>query len=202
MKSGNRVHLFRDCLAVISRRRQAPLADVEVDALLFTTLLPFAPYVLINAEMDDSGVIEPVHCDCLYSRLGFTEQVRDISSFGKLTGQGMTLVGTDVVRILEEVLPIRMGGSPGDYQLVEHEASGQTQLTLRVSPRVGVSSPDKLKECFLREIRSFYGGSLAARTWRHAEGVDVVIGEPFATRTGKVLSLHLLGSPAEKMHAS
>jgi hypothetical protein len=187
---------------VISRRRRAPLAEVEVDALAFTTLLPFAPYVLINAEMDDSGIIEPARCDCLYSRMGFTEQVRDISSFGKLTGQGMTLVGTDVVRILEEILPARLGGAPGDYQLVEHEAAGQTQLTLRVSPRVAVSSPDKLKGCFLREIRAFYGGSLAARTWGHAEGVDVVIGEPFAARTGKVLSLHLLGSSGEKSRAS
>jgi hypothetical protein len=202
MKTGNRVHVFKDALAVISRRRRAPLAEVEVNALLFTTLLPFAPYVLINAEMGDSGVVEPVDCDCAFSRLGFTEQVRDISSFSKLTGQGMTLVGTDLVQILEEILPARLGGAPGDYQLVEHEAGGQTQLTLRVSPRAGISSPDKLKECFLKEIRGFYGGSLAARTWRHAESVDVVIGEPFTTSNGKVLSLHLLGSPAEGTRAS
>jgi hypothetical protein len=202
MTAGNCVHLCRDRLAVISHRRRAPFSDVEVNALLFTTLLPFAPHVLINAEMGDSGVIEPAHCDCLFTRLGFTEQVRDISSFGKLTGQGMTLVGTDIVRILEEALPARLGGSPGDYQLVEHEGGAQTQLTLRISPRAGISDPAKAKECFLREIRQLYGGTLAARTWSHAEGVDVTIAEPLATTTGKVLLLHLSGSGVEKPHAT
>jgi hypothetical protein len=202
MKTGNCVHLCRDSLAVISHRRRAPLTDVEVNALLFTTLLPFAPHVLINADMDDGGIIEPARCDCLFARLGFTEQVRDIGSFGKLTGQGMTLVGTDMVRILEELLPARLGGAPGDYQLVEHEGATQTQLTLRVSPRAGVWCPEKVKECFLRETRRFYGGALAARTWGHAEGVDVVIAEPLSTRTGKVLSLHLLGYGLEKPHAT
>jgi hypothetical protein len=202
MKSGDCVHLNSDSLAVITHRRRAPLSEVEVSALLFTTLLPFAPHVLINAEMDDSGIIEPARCDCLFSRVGLTTQVRDISSFGKLTGQGMTLVGTDMVRLLEEVLPAQLGGVPGDYQLVEREGGAQTQLTLRVSPRVGVSSPERAKECFLREIRRFYGGTLAARVWKHADGLDVVIAEPSRTMTGKVLPLHLLASGARGSHAA
>jgi hypothetical protein len=201
MKTGNCVHVFKDGLAVISHRRVAPLSDLEVDALLFTPLLPFGPYVLINAEMDDSGALEPARCDCLFSRLGFTQQVRDIYSFGKLTGQGMTLVGTDLVRVLEEVLPGRLGGAPGDYQLVEQEGSSQTQLALRVSPRTGASSPEKIRECFLNEIRRYYGGTLAARMWRHAEGVEVVIAEPLSTHTGKVLPLHLLGSAVRERRA-
>jgi hypothetical protein len=202
MKTGNCVHLFHDGLAVISHHRRAPLSDTEVNSLLFTPLLPFAPFVLINAEMDDSGVIEPAHCDCSFSRFGFTQQVRDISSFGKLTGQGMTLIGTDLLRILEETLPARLGGAAGDYQLVEHEGSSQTQLTLRVSPRVRVSSAEKVRGCFLNELRKCYGGALAARTWSHAEGVDVVIAEPFSTPTGKVLPLHLLASGVERSHAT
>ncbi len=202
MNAGNCVHLFRDRLAAISHRRRAPLADVEVDDLLFTNLLPFSPHVLINASMDDGGVIEPARCDCLYSRIGFTTQVRDIASFGKLTGLGMTLVGTDVVRILEEALPARLGGAPGDYQLVEHEGAAQTQTTLRVSRRTGVTSPEKVKECFLRELRRFYGGAQAARVWSHAEGVDVVLAEPLSLRTGKVLSLYLLGTGVERRHAT
>ncbi|MGD0015347.1 MAG: hypothetical protein ABSD56_13155 [Bryobacteraceae bacterium] len=202
MKTGNCVHLFHGSHAVISHLRRAPLTDTEVSALLFTTLLPFAPHVLINAEMGDSGIIEPARCDCLFSRLGFTKQVRDISSFGKLTGQGMTLVGTDIVRLLEEVLPARLGGAAGDYQLVEHEGGAQTQLTLRISPHAGISCPEKAKECFLKEIRRFYGGTLAARIWSHAEGIDVVIAEPLSTLAGKVLPLHLLGSGVERTHAT
>jgi hypothetical protein len=202
MKTGNCVHLYHDGLAVISDRRPAPLSEVEVNALLFTNLLPSAGNILINAEMGDSGVIEPARCDCLLSRLGFTQQVRDIGSYGKLTGQGMTLVGIDVVRILEEVLPEHFGGAPGDYQLVEHEGAGQTQLTLRVSPRLGIASLQEVKECFLKAVRQFYGGTLAARTWSHAQGLDVVIAEPFTTITGKVLPLHLLGSGRESTHAA
>ena len=192
MTAGNRVHLFKDSLAVIVHRKKAPLADLEVDSFLCTTLLPCSSYVFINAETEDCGILEPAPCDCLFSRIGFTEQLRDIGSYGKLTGQGMTLVGTEVVRILEELLPARLGGLPGDYQLVEHEGTAQTQLTLRVSPRVGLSSAEKARECFLREIRGFFGGSLAARTWNHAEAVKVAIAEPYATATGKILPLYLL----------
>ena len=42
-------------------------------------------------------------------------------------------------------MPARLGGGPGDYQLVEREGAAQTQLTLRVSPRVGVSFPRRLR---------------------------------------------------------
>ncbi len=202
MKSGNCVHLFKDSLAVITHRRRAPLTDVEINSLLGTSLLPFASHILINVEVDDCGIIEPARCDCLFSRIGFTEQIRDISSFGKLTGQGMTLVGTDIVRILEEALPARLGGRPGDYQLVEGEGPAQTQITLRVSPRAGAPAPEKIRECFLHEIRKCFGGALAARTWRHAEGVEIIIAEPLTTVTGKVLPLHLLGPTTEKNHAT
>lgn len=193
MTSGNCVHLFRDSLAVIGHRRPAPLIGTEVNSLLFTTLLPFAPHFLINAEMDDCGVIEPARCDCLLSRAGFTGCIRDIASFGKLTGHGITLVGSDVVRILEEALPARFGGIPGDYQLVEHEGASQTQLTLRISPRVRISSPDAVRACFLDELRNCYGGTLASRLWEHAGGLRAASAEPIATASGKVLSLHLLG---------
>ena len=140
MKTGNCVHLYRDALAVISHRRPAPLSDVQVNSLLFTTLLPFAPHLFINVEMDDSGTIAPAACDCALSRAGLTTCIQDIGSSGKLTGQGITLVGSDIVRILEVDLPAQFGGHPGDYQLVEHEGSSQTQITLRISPRTGVAS--------------------------------------------------------------
>jgi hypothetical protein len=190
---GNCVHLFRDSVAVITHRRPAPLSGAEVSSLLFTTVSPWAPHIFINAEIDDCGVVEPAPCKCAFARAGFTEQIRDVYSFGKLTGQGMTLVGTDVLRVLEEVLPARVGGGPGDYQLVEREEKSQTKLELRVSPRVKFSSTKAVGECFLDEIRKLYGGTLAARVWKYTEGVEVVSAEPFLTPAGKVLSLHLLG---------
>jgi hypothetical protein len=71
-------------------------------------------------------------------------------------------------------------------------------LELRVSPRVSASSIEKIRECFLEEIRLVYGGSLAGRVWRHAEAVEVVLAEPVVTTSGKVNPLHLLGQSAHR----
>jgi hypothetical protein len=184
------------------RRRRAPLSDVEVNSLMFTNLLPFAARFLINAEMDDAGILEPVACDCEYARAGMNWRIRDIYSYGKLTGQGITLIGSDIVRILESALPQRFGGGPGDYQLVEYDGARQSQLELRVSPRAGAESAAAVRDFLLREIRGCYGGALAARVWTHSDGLKAVIAEPFSTRSGKVLSLHLLGPKVEADHAS
>ncbi len=195
-------HVFRDAVAVIGVPRVAPFSGVEVNALLFSTLYPAAPHVFINADMQDCGVIEKADCDCTYSRMGFTDQIRDIYSYGKLTGFGITLLGGDMVRLLEDVLPRRLGGGPGDCQLTEREAEVGTRLTLRISPRLKVESVEHAKECFLSELARIYGGSLAVRTWAHAEAIEVILEEPYATRAGKVLPLHLIRGKAEKAHAS
>lgn len=197
MTRGDCVHLFRDSVAIISHRRPAPLSGAAVDSLLFTTLLPYAPLVLLNAEMDDSGVLGQASCDCTYTAAGFTGVIRDISSFGKLTGHGVTLVGTEVVRILEEALPRRFGGCATDYQLVERDGHDQARLTLRVSRRIALSSPEDVRDCFLGQLRALHGGQIASRLWRDAGVVEVVHEDPVATARGKVLPLGLLG-PGER----
>jgi hypothetical protein len=199
---GNCVHLFRDSVAVITHRRPAPFSGAEVNSLLFTAVTPWAPYIFINAEMDDCGFVEPALCECAFTAAGFNQQIRDVYSFGKLTGQGMTLVGSEVLRVLEEALPRQIGGGPGDYQLVEREGNSQTRLELRVSPRVKLSSTKAVRACFLEEVRKLHGGTVAASVWKYTEGVEVVSAEPFVTPAGKVLSLHLLGPGRESYHAS
>jgi hypothetical protein len=55
----------------------------------------------------------------------------------------MTFLDTDVIRVLEEELPARFGGTPTDYQLLEEEADdGQPRLQLLVHPRVGPLNPN------------------------------------------------------------
>ncbi|MGH2404320.1 MAG: hypothetical protein ACRDGN_07625, partial [bacterium] len=131
----NDVHFVRDSLALIQFPRQVPGWDIMVDAFNFTTLLPTAGKVLLNVESDDYGVIERRSCGCLLEQEGLTEHIREVRSFRKLTGEGMTLIGSDMVRVLEEVLPARFGGSPLDYQLVEEEDDeGFTRLALAISP--------------------------------------------------------------------
>lgn len=191
---GNCVHICKDSVAVISRKRMAPLTEVEVESLLFTSLLPEAATVLINVEMDDAGVLGPAACGCEWSRLGFDQQADRIFSYGKLTGHGATLVGGDLLQILEVILPGEFGGVPTDYQLVEKEGANQTEYELRVNPRVAIPSCEAVRERFLAEVKRLWGGSLVVSRWVHGEGVTVVREEPYTGTRGKVLSLHLLGN--------
>ncbi|MDX1982478.1 MAG: hypothetical protein SFV51_19545 [Bryobacteraceae bacterium] len=193
MNTGNCVHLFEDSVAVISHRRKAPLTEVEVDSLLFTTLLPQAPLVLINAEMEDAGILGRANCGCVFGETGFHRQIADVYSFGKLTAMGITLIGTDIITLLERDLPARFGGCPGDFQLVEREVHAQTEIILRISPRVGVSSAEVVKEYFLRELPNCNSGWVASRILRHTGSFRTVVGEPLPTLTGKILPLHVLG---------
>ena len=174
LKDGNCVHICLDSVAVISRRRMAPLTEVEVDSLLFTSLQPCAATVLINVEMDDAGTLGTATCECSLSALGLTRQIRNIFSYGKLTGQGMTLIGGDLLNILENVLPGRFGGTPTDYQLVEREGERQTEIELRVHPSVTTDSEESIKRFFLSELTKIYGGSLSRRNWVQTNGVRVV----------------------------
>lgn len=195
MTSGNGAHVSRDAMALISYPKKAPLTDVEVESLMLTTLLPFAPTVVVNVEMDDSGVLAPAKCDCTLTRIGLTQTVTDIFSYGKLTGQGMTLMGSDLLQILERKLPDRFGGGPTDYQLVEQEGAHQTEVELRVHPSIATRSIEEVKSYFLSELRQVYGGSLSSRNWSQTNGVKVVFAEPYTAGTrGKVHPLHLLGT--------
>jgi hypothetical protein len=195
MHGTNSVHVMRDSVAVISRRRRAPLSDIEVDSLLFTTLLPWSAYIMINVEMEDSGVLEPAGCGCALASMGFNQQLSNIYSYGKLTGHGVTLLGRDMLTILEKILPERFGGAPTDYQLVERDGPGQTITELRVSPRVVKASEDEVREVFMTELKRLWGGSLTHRQWSHADAVRVVFGEPIVSGDRKINPLVLLGSP-------
>ena len=202
MDRGNCVHVCLDSVALISYRRLAPLTEVEIDSLMFTSLLPCAATVLVNVEMDDSGVLEPASCDCSLTKLGFTRQVSNIYSYGKLTGQGMCLVGSDVLGILERALPGRFGGTPTDYQLVEQEGNQQTEIELRVHPRLGALSEEEVKSFFLSELVKVYGGSLSRRTWLQTDGIKVRLAEPYMSGGRKVHPLHLLGTTERQRSSS
>lgn len=197
MLNEGRAHLMSNIVAVISRRRRQARAETSVNALLFTSVSPLCASVLINAEMGDTATLAPANCGCSLSRAGLNREIRDITSYSKLTGQGMTLLGADVVALLEEHLPRQCGGAPADYQLVERYGSGQTELELRVSPRAGVKDLATVKREFISGLRGVYGGSLATRVWEHSDGLKVIEGEPFATPAGKVLPLHLASPPVQ-----
>ena len=189
----NDIHLFRDAVALTQHPRQVSDTAFSVDAFYFTSLLPTAPKLMLNVESDDYGVIEQRCCGCLLESYGFTEHLRHIRSFSKLTGEGVSLVGSEMVRILEEVLPARFGGSPLDYQLLEEEdEQGFTRLILVVSPKIKVADETEVIEVVLEALRqSSVAADLARAVWSQAQTLRVKRMEPLLTARGKLMPLYL-----------
>jgi hypothetical protein len=187
----NTVHHNRGATALIAHGHSTPSG--EVNSLLFTTLLSSAPFFVINLEMGDHGLIGAAKCGCRFSQLGFDTIISDIYSYTKLTAHGASLLGSDIVRILEEVLPARFGGSSVDYQLVEQEQKAQTRLVLRVNPRVGPVSTAEIHRCFLAEVGQLFAGAFFVGMWNHADAFVVIAEEPVAGQTGKVLPIVVAG---------
>lgn len=191
-KLTDEVHLLHDSVALIQHVRKVDHIDLNVDAFLFTSLLPTAPKILLNVESDDYGVLEKRECGCLLGKIGFTWHINNIRSFAKLTGSGMTVMGTELVRTLEVTLPEKFGGGPTDYQLVEQEdENGKTTLYLIVSPDVGNVDESALITTILNEMRkNVSGGKLAAALWNQSETIQIKRTYPLS-KAGKVLTLHL-----------
>jgi hypothetical protein len=142
--------------------------------------------------MGDQAVIGPRRCGCPLEELGWPTHLHTIRSHEKLTAGGMTFLDTDVIRVLEEVLPARFGGGPADYQLIEDEGpDGRPRLRLRVHPAVGPVDPRAVADGFLSALG---GGSRVERVmglqWRDSAIVEVERQPPMVTPTGKILHLH------------
>jgi len=187
------VHHCKDLNAVIQHRREVPFGTASVDAFLFTSLLFKTPKILLNVESGDYGVMETRHCGCELGELGLTDHIYNIRSFDKLTGEGMTFVGTDVLRVIEEVLPAQFGGTSADYQMVEGENErGYTSLSVLVSPEVGEIDEGKLVKTILAELSKGKDTQrMMAEMWSQAEILRVKRQRPFVTAAGKLLPLRI-----------
>jgi hypothetical protein len=187
----NDQHFMQDHLAMVQASRPVPGFPLEVPAFCFTTLLSTAPKLLLNVESDDYGEVDQRPCGCRWEAMGFTTHIRDIRSFRKLTGEGMTLVGSDMERILDEHLPARFGGSALDYQFAEEEDErGFTRLTLRVSPSVKIEDEAVAVEFVLQALEAVSaGGSLTQSIWRQAGTLRIRREAPTITGRGKLMPL-------------
>jgi hypothetical protein len=181
------MHLALDTTALIAFPRVIPESGETVSTFHVTSLTPTAPLQLLNLELDDFGVLDDDDCGCPLHRLGYTRRVRHVRSFRKLVGEGVTLIGSDMIRILEEVLPRRFGGSPLDYQLVEEEdARGFTRLSLRIDPRVDLEREDAVLEVVLDALReTSVAADMARAHWASAGSFRVVREPATVTERGK-----------------
>ena len=184
------VHVLDDLHALIQRPADAGHDTLPENTLLVSTLRPAAPFIMLNVSMGDQGSMSARACGCPLEEIGWTTHLSGIRSYEKLTGAGMTFRDTDVIRILEEVLPARFGGAPTDYQLVEEEGeSGEPRLRLLVHPAVGPLEPGAVENAFLSCPRGGLGCGA-----RH--GADVAGGKARAGGAGGAASCGVGQDPA------
>jgi hypothetical protein len=101
-------------------------------------------------------------------------------------------VQTDLLRVLEQVLPSRFGGTGADYQVVEEEQDGILKLFLTISPSVGAIDERAARDAFLEELGREGGfEQVGVEFWRRAETVTVKRDWPRATKAGKILPFQL-----------
>ncbi len=187
------VHVLRSKVALIQRDRSVGHSGITVPAIHITTLLSSSPKLMINVESDDYGVRTTRPCRCAFGELGLHEHLHTIRSYEKLTSDGVTFLGSDLVTLLEDFLPRTFGGHPTDYQLLEEEGeSGLPRVSLLVSPRLGpVDEAAVLRAVIERLAARDAGHQLMAMIWRDGETMRVVRQEPIATNAGKILTLHV-----------
>jgi len=190
-------HLYKDTTAIISHQQVVPNFDLCLDSYLFTTLLYESPKLLLNVGMGDFGDLDSDGCDCGFGSLGFNTCLSNIRSYEKLTGEGVTFVDTDFVRIIEKELPDTFGGKSTDYQLIEEEDSkGFTHLHLLVSPRVGEVNEGEVLEKFMTLLKRGEASpeswaQSGTEMWRQSGMVRVRRDFPICTSSGKILPFQL-----------
>jgi len=186
------VHLLADKVAVLQRAHSPVSGGPDLDALFVTTLHPATPKLMLNVEIGDYAVRSRRRCSCVLGEVGLTEHLHTIRSYEKLTSEGMHFLGSDLLELLERVLPQRFGGGPNDYQLVEEEIDGLARVTLVVSPDVGSVRESEVIEAVLGALqRGGQGRAMMSQWWRDGSTLNVERREPFVTGAAKVLPLHV-----------
>lgn len=187
------MHLLHDLHALIQPDSDAEGAGLPRRAFLVSSLRPTVPFIMLNVSMGDMGVMLGRACGCHMERLGWTTHLHAIRSYEKLTAAGMTFMDTDIIRVLEEVLPARFGGAPTDYQLVEEESQdGQPRLRLIVHPALGPLNATEVANALLTAIGAGSGVErVMSLVWRDADLLRVERRVPYTTASGKILHLHV-----------
>jgi hypothetical protein len=105
----------------------------------------------------------------------------------------MTFLDTDVVRVLEEVLPAVFGGAPTDYQLLEEEGpEGDPVLKLLAHPGLGALDEGRVRKVFFANIGLGSGAEKVMElTWKQAGLFRIERRPPVSTGSGKILHLHV-----------
>ncbi len=197
------MHVLLDKLAILQRPRLVGNGET-VGAFYLTTLHTGTPKLMLNVEIGDYGEVVERDCGCPLGQLGLHTHVHSIRSFEKLTSDGMNFLGSELVSLIEDVLPAKFGGSPTDYQLVEAEENGLTKVSLLMSPRLGAVDERLAIETTLQTLGAQNAGKrMMAQYWRDGQTLRVERREPYTTRAAKTPPLYNLRDlqPTERMNA-
>lgn len=187
------VHLVTDKIATIQRQKQVGRAGITVNALFHTTLLPASPKLMLNVESGDYAVRTQRNCSCGALPGCFDSHLHTIRSYEKLTSEGMNFLGTDLLALVEQVLPAKYGGYPTDYQIVEREQNGLPVVSLVIAPKVGDLDEAQVVRGVLEFLRHRgLGETMMAEIWNQSGTLRIVRQEPHVTAAGKTLALQTL----------
>jgi hypothetical protein len=185
------MHLMMDKIAVLQRRTAIGSSGVEVDALLYTTLLPFSPKVMINVESGDYATVTRRPCGCPWGELGLDVHLHSVRCYEKLTAQGNNFLGSDLHSLIDEVLPTRFGGGPTDYQLVQEEVGGIPRVSVVVRPSVGEVAEPEVLQAVIEFMRSEPRNQVMTDFWAQNDAIRVIRRDPYSSASGKTPALHL-----------
>jgi len=178
------VHVWQAKIAVLPRALE--VGNETVQSLYLTTLFRAAPKLMINLESGDYGTFTDRRCGCLLEELGMTKHLHTIRSYEKLTAGGMQFLGSDLLELVDGVLPSRFGGGPTDYQFVEEETDGRTVVRLRIHPDRGPVDEHAAVELALASLGGgSRGHSMMAEHWKSSEMISVERIAPETTNAGK-----------------
>jgi hypothetical protein len=171
-----------------------------VDAFHLTTLRRETPKMMLNVDTGDYGVMSRRPCGCPLEWLG--THVHSIRNYEKLTASGMHIPGTDILELVDSVLPRIHGGGPASYQFVEETDVAGGGVTIVVSRSI----PDLDEKAVVRDVRAYLSRRSQAQRmmmniWEQGATLRVVRDEPYATATGKtppvrIVARHQTGTGA------
>jgi len=182
------MHLYLDRLALIQQERRCRNTGATVSSFLFTTISPHTGKLLLNAELGDFGEVRAAPCPCRFGRIGMSILLSQVRSFDKLTGEGMSLLGSTLEEVLSELV-LQAGGGPDDFQFWEEaDDKGLTRLTIALSPRIPNVKEPQFREDILQRLKGKNSaGGIAAEFWQQAGTLEIVRAEPIISRGFKLI---------------
>jgi hypothetical protein len=159
--------------------------------VLISSISRLTKRILLNVDIGDTGVLVRRTCGCRAGAAGLDLHVHTLRAAAKITTDGTNILHSDLLHLVESILPGRFGGGPTDYQLVEAEEDGVPRVRIVVSPRVGIVDEDDVVRTVLGVVQEgpTWRG-MTAGVWRDGGTVRVVRREPYTTHIGKVHAFH------------